>query len=464
MSEFEVSSRQTWEHPAIELGKNNIPVHKAVLVGNTALSVYGISRPASSIEAVVSPKMYQELRQQTAVVEDEGETRFHLGNVEISTQWNGQTLPGLSTHAALSKGVPVAQLEHLVRGLNKRDLPQDRAAITAVSDFLATQRVDAAFMTRDTETVQEMLPEHLHDDPAVLLAAHGLYAARSKFGSGHDSVNYYSGSLEVDPTPAAWRTALHTLTVMSDGQRWAAQQQLDDATRLTIISAAAHHDHKQGGGRGLEADRDEGGSALTFEHLARLYGIDDRDFIAGGKAGIRATLFDETARQQRLDPAAGYMEVQRGVGGPDLSVCDRADGPVQAFGPMIENGCRKETAFWHDQVLAKNLRAYNRQMPPEQQVVPASVRAWLRFIERRGSSAAKEYAQQFLTNNREFVLNHTYPEGYEPGHGYRESNARFWQCDKVARALAKGELERCYDFSIAYAHDPEGFLRSPATP
>lgn len=456
MPEREASNHHSFEHPALEVRKYNLPTDQVVLVGSAALSIYGIPRPGK-VEVVVSPEVHRLLRQRDWDEVADGSDvmpSVRHGQVEASVQWNGLTLPELASHAPSSEGVLVAQLEQLVRGMNRRDSSQDREAIEAIDQLLTTQRVAPAFMARDIEFTKRLTPERLHDDPAILLAAHGLYAVRSKFGSNHDGVNYYSGTLETDPTPAAWRTALHTETVMIDGQRHALKKGLSDAKRLTIMAAAAHHDHNQGDGRGQQEGRDEGNSALTFARLATLYDIDDPDFIAGGMAGIHATLFDEKTRQQCLDPSAGYMDIQLGVAGPDLSVCDRPDGPRQAFGPMIENGCRKETASSFHQVVARDLRTYNQQQPPEQRCIPATIREWLQFIERYGNRS-KEYAVNFLGSNGKFMLNHRYPDGYEPGYGYRERNARFWERLDVTQALAEGQLERCYDLALAYAHEPE---------
>jgi|GEM_PF-4101205 len=422
------------------------------VLDDAVLQVHGMQPIEGSIKLAVSEEDRRQLERRGWRDDNQGHEHESIqspdGRFEASTHWGPYSHTELRADATvIAGGVAVSSLRKVIDLKEYRIRTRgDVGVMQQVGTYLTHQVVDPRFMTKELAIARSLVPERLQQHPAVLMGAQALLLSGIFYGKGHHELRYYSGPREPVPTPAAWRTRLHSINVAYEGQRYADRTGMDDEARLTLLAAALWHDVRQAYGRGNDEDM----TAEDYARVAELYDLTSPLFVLGGTAAIKATKFDERLRKQVVDPSLGYEKIQAGVAGPDFGVLYRYDGPWQSFGPMIENGHRAELEAKHGRVIAVELAAYNARRPSTEQIRPTDVRGFLQFIGRHGKESL-EYAITFLEGQAHLYRTFEYPHGFELGQDHREGNARFME--QGVAELRKGTLtlEQLYDKAIMRA-------------
>lgn len=236
----------------------------------------------------------------------------------------------------VSSGSPetVARRGFAMSGVRYEGLPDIYGLAQATGDRETEDLIRGYLLSADVQlpmeaTVGEIgrlnskLPERLQGSPELVVAAQGLYAVRTLYGSLADanSAHAYRGSYETEVVASLYHNHEHTWHDVTNGViRQAARAGMTDDQLSASVAAAAVHDMVMGHGR--QADNPESYDELRSAELAREWllqaGADESQAQAAYE-GVLATAFNEATGGQNVRQEAGFVAVQTAVAGADLS-------------------------------------------------------------------------------------------------------------------------------------------------
>jgi len=316
---------------------------ESVVTGQGTLVALGIEEQGmfGYLELEVGQTVYRALRETIAwddTVEDlrQGSVAVRLGSSDVVAR-AGFTLDGVNY-----EGLPsIYGLAQGVRDTDTEDL---------VCNYLlsADAQLPSEVIASELDVLNGLVHDRLHGRPELTVAAQGLYAVRTLFGSlaEPNGLRTYRGDYEAVPVAGMHHNYEHTRYDVVGGVVRHAQESgsLSDDELLQSIAAATEHDLVMGYGR--HANNPGGYDELRSARLVRgqllRRGVSEHA-AQGAYEGVVATPFNETTKGQNIRPEVGFLAVQTALAGADLSRFSETYGVHSGFLWQLENLQRRDT-------------------------------------------------------------------------------------------------------------------------
>ena len=433
---------------------------EAVVVGDGVLEAAGI-RPTITTDAVVDAKTFATLRQTNGwqPVEDQPDM---LVRDTVRVRVADTDYQSLADQAHHIDGAQFESLANVYAAKQEATHSRDVDDMEAIRARLYDRPLPLAFLDSELAFVQGLVPETVQHNPAVAVAANGLYIVRTLFGhaksTANDEVRSYSGKVERFPVLSTFHEYDHTANGM---RRLPEHARLaNDRARslgklavyttndlLAMVTAYAYHDSHMGHGRMASNPEsfDELRSAKTVRRHLQLAGATDDNMPEKAYAGVLATTFNQTTRQQDVDPTRGHLNIQIGVAGTDLGEFAEPIALNNFFKVAIEDGFR---VIFDRPFGAK---------ADELGIMPRSIWEALAIIDT--DQELKQLLATSIKKSCQFCMNHKFPEGWMlDSFTQRVENAYLGM--KLAEAIEANHISTTEAARIAFSDAPAAQISS----
>jgi hypothetical protein len=332
---------------------------EAIVVDGGALD--GTVRDAEGLALAVTENTFRALRFTHSWKEGftpDGQPLLTRDNAEVSVGWGNKTTEALHPNSYLIDGVTFAGLPEVYAWKQQSGHKKDADDASLIRKRLYDRPLPLRMLERELAYVRECLPHALRHEPALAVAANGLYMVRTLFGDHHNSVNTYTGLGEPGDVPALnhdyWhsangveRVARHIAKVNQGRLAVGRSVIFNKADTLASLVAYAYHDSDIDAGR--QSKNPFGFNELISANIAARHltvsGFTEHDMPEKSYVGIRATGFNEEHKTQDIDPDRGYLHIQKAIAGTDLGVLAESDFIIESLNLSIEDLCRIGAGF-----------------------------------------------------------------------------------------------------------------------
>ncbi len=392
---------------------------QAVVVTGGALEAAGV-RIASDIDLLVEDQTFRALREGSGWEERpspvDGRPLLCRDGVEIGPASLGDVMYAqLQERGHSVHGVRFASLPDTYAWKQETARPKDLDDLDLIRNRLFDRPVADGLVAGELEFIRGLLPEHLADHPAAVIAANGLFIVRTLYGKPDErprgDVRTYTGSFETLSVPATYHNYDHTaaglLRIPEQAHRTNLQALgaglpalFSDSDLLAAMAAYAYHDAVLGHGRYTNnpTHYDELQSAQLVERHLTLAGCTDDTIPEKGFAGVSATRFNQNTLAQNVDPRLGHEHIQVAAAGADLCEFAYESGVASAIKVVVEDGYRM--AFGSPSGRKAEALGHN----------PGVIREDIAFID-QDPALQRWFAEQLIGSGR-FCANHEYPDGW----------------------------------------------------
>lgn len=423
---------------------------KAVVVGSGPLD--GLIRDAQNLDITVDDTTYLELRESHGWQEarsPHGKLLLSRNNINIGTHWGDYTLADLQPNSFVDHDVRFAGIPDVYAWKQDTARPKDLDDLALIRERLYARPLPVGMLDRDLGFVRNCLPEGFRHEPALAVAANGLYIVRTVFGDHRRDVRHYSGSVE-QHVPGmyhdVWHSALGAERIaahaarVNQGRIALGQTVLfSRADTLASVTGFSYHDSHLGDGRQSvnPTGFDELKAAeLVARHLT-LAGITADDIPEKAYVGVRATGFNQQTLRQDINPSRGYEHIQTAFAGADLGTFATPRFVVETMNLAIEDMCRVHS----DQQL--------RDFATQRGAPIRTPQDALALID-QSTQLRDTFAHQII-GSADFCKHYDYPEGWSLDNpDVRVMNARFLRT--LGAQLLTGELTSAQAYELAQRH------------
>jgi hypothetical protein len=303
---------------------------------------------------------------------------------------------------------------------------------------------------RELDYVRNCLPEDFRHEPALAVAANGLYIVRTVFGDHMRDVRSYSGSVETHGVPGMYHDVWHSAR---GAERLAAHAARTNQGRVALgqtalfsrsdvlagVAGFSYHDANLGDGRqsANPTGFDELKAAeLSARHLT-IAGVTEGDIPTKAYVGIRATGFNQATHRQDIDPTRGYEHIQKAFAGTDLGTFAEPTFAIETMNLAMEDLCR---VGW-GRVLGEYAEQHGAKIRTPHDA--------LALID--DSPQMREVFANQLLSSANFCKQYVYPEGWSlDNQETRTINSHFVRT--LGEQLLAGELTAAQAYTLAGQH------------
>lgn len=328
--------------------------NKAIVVGSGPLDAE--IRQAHDVDLTVDAETYRALREGHVwqeIINEDGQRLLQNDDVEIGVNWAGKDVENLWDKGFDVQGVRFAGLHDVYAWKQDKNRPKDHDDLALIRERLYDKPLPPHMLEYELARIQELVPDDMRNEPALTLAANGLYIVRTIFGDHTDRLHTYSGSIETHDVPSGFHEYWHSaggverlnrhIMRVNQGRLAVGQSILfTRSDHLASLIAYSYHDSRMGDGRQSDNPTgfDELKAAETVERHMTLAGFTHDHMPEKSYVGIRATGYNEERKTQDIDPSRGYLHIQEGVTGTDLGSLPEPNFITTTMHLTIEDLCR----------------------------------------------------------------------------------------------------------------------------